>query len=302
MPRLELPPGVEGIAAVHELPDPGWEARWRRIVVAASIKERLLNYVLFSLRHRAGLDEVGLPVHGLVVLAGPPGTGKTTLAAGLADQAARSLEEGPLLFVEINPHVFPSQLLGESQRAVAGLFQRTLPDLARRGRPMVVLLDEVESLAVSRSGASLETNPVDVHRATDAVLEGVDTVATSCPNVTFVATTNYRQGVDEAFLSRADLVEEIALPGVEAVREILVDTMGEVGSVDGLEPELLDRVAKECVRASMDARQVRKLVLRAVCSRRELIMAPDRLRLGDVASLLDAGGSGSDGASRGRGS
>ena len=35
-----------------------------------------------------------------------------------------------------------------------------------------MLIDEVESFAVRRSLASFETNPVDVQRATDAVLAG----------------------------------------------------------------------------------------------------------------------------------
>src|SRR5439155_7099533 len=149
------------------------------------------------------------------------------LAGGRADRAARGMG-GPVLFAEVNAHAFPSQLLGESQRSVARLFDRTLPDLAQRGRPTIVLLDEVESLAVSRAGASLETNPVDVHRATDAALAGVDQVARACPNLTFVATTNHPVGVDAAFLSRADLVEDLALPNAAAVELILRDTLDQV--------------------------------------------------------------------------
>src|SRR5712691_474887 len=152
MPALHVPPGVEGITSLVELPDPAWLSRWTRIVAPEGLKERLLNFTLFSLSHRGRLDAVRLPIHGLVVLAGPPGTGKTTLAGGLADQVARALDGG-LLFVEIDSHAFPSQLLGESQRSVARLFERTLPDIAARGRPTIVLLDEVESLAVSRAGA-----------------------------------------------------------------------------------------------------------------------------------------------------
>ncbi|HEV2011876.1 MAG TPA: AAA family ATPase [Candidatus Limnocylindria bacterium] len=289
MPVVQVPPGIEGIVSLTELPDAAWTDRWDRIFVAPELKERLLNYVLFSLRHRAKVNGVGLPIHGLVVLAGPAGTGKTTLAGGLADQAARQLGD-PILFVEIDPHSFPSQMLGESQRGVARLFERTLPDLARRGRPTVVLLDEVESLAVSRTGASLETNPVDVHRATDAVLAGVDHVARTCPNVTFVATTNHSAGVDVAFLSRADLIEEIGLPGQEAIARILRDTLAELIPVDRIDDASIRKLATDCVERSLDARQVRKLVLRAVCSSHELALAPEKLSVADVAAALRAPG------------
>ena len=291
MPALTVPPGVEGIVAMHELPDPAWESRWTRIVVPDDIKERMLNFTLFSLKHRVGMDAVRLPIHGLIVLAGPPGTGKTTLAGGLADQAARVLGRG-VLFVEVNAHAFPSQMLGESQRGVARLFDRTLPDLARRGGPTIVLLDEVESLAVSRAGASLETNPVDVHRATDAVLAGVDQVARACPNVTFVATTNHAVGVDTAFLSRADLVEDIALPDAAAVELILRDTLQQILGDDRYVEEVrragdaFGALARACVAVRLDARRLRKLVLRAIASRRELALRPELLRVEDVAAAL----------------
>jgi pachytene checkpoint protein 2 len=285
MPALDIPVGIEGIVELTELPDERWVDRWDRIVLAEGIKDRLLNYLVFALRNRGRISPVGLPIHGLLVLSGPPGTGKTTLAGGLADQAARALGER-LLFVDIDPHAFPSQLLGESQRSVARLFERTLPDLARRARPMVVLLDEVESIAVSRTGASLETNPVDVHRATDAVLAGVDHVARSCPNATFVATTNHVAGVDVAFLSRADLVENIRLPGAEAAARILLDTLSEITDVETLDRDGMHDVAAACVERGLDARQIRKLVLRAVCARRETALEPHLLRLADVAAAL----------------
>jgi AAA+ superfamily predicted ATPase len=284
VPEIQVPPGVEGIVGLTELPDPAWDDRWDRIVQPPEIKERLLNYLLFSLRHRARLHEVAFPVHGLLVLAGPPGTGKTTLAGGLANRAARELGDA-ILFVDVDPHAFPSQLLGESQRSVARLFERTLPDLARRGMPTVVLLDEVEALAVDRTGASLDTNPVDVHRATDAVLAGVDHVARTCPNLTFVATTNHRPGVDGAFLSRADLIEEIGFPNADAIRAILLDTLREITDAPIPEAEL-EVLAVECAGASIDARRVRKLVLRAVTERRELALDPSAIRLSDVAGAL----------------
>ena len=288
MPAIAIPPGVEGLAGLVQLPDDDWSDRWDRIILPGELKERLLNYLVFSLRHRARLSTVGLPVHGLIVLSGPPGTGKTTLAGGLADRAARILDDGPLLFVDVDPHVFPSQLLGESQRAVARLFERTIPDIARRGHPTVILLDEVEALAVSRTRASLETNPVDVHRATDAVLSGVDRVARAWPNVTFVATTNYPQGVDVAFLSRADLVEDVGLPDAEAVAAILADTVRELTGADGLDPAGLAELATQAAERGTDARQVRKLVLRAICADRALALDPTAITLDHIRAAQGA--------------
>ena len=285
MPVITIPPGIEGIVGITELPDADWGDRWDRIIVADDLKERLLNYLVFSLKHRASLGKVAMPIHGLVILAGPPGTGKTTLAGGLANRAAQELGQ-PVLFVDINPHAFPSQLLGESQRSTARLFERTLPDLAARGIPTVVLLDEVEAMAVSRTGASLETNPVDVHRATEAVLSGVDHVARSCPGVTFVATTNYRAGVDVAFLSRADLIEEMGYPDAAAVHAILVDTLRELTDRP-LDDTALLSLAERCAASHVDARQIRKLVLRAICEKRELALDPSTITVHDLVTTFD---------------
>ncbi len=286
MSTLPLPPGAEGLASLTELPAEGWEDRWHRIIVDKAIKERLLNFGAFFFGARGGYSSVGLPVHGLVVLEGPPGTGKTTLAAGLADQLARDMDNSGVLFLVVDSHGLPSQLLGESQRSVARLFERTLPDIAARGRPVVVLLDEVEALAVNRSGASLETNPVDVHRATDAVLAGLDHMSDSCRNVLFVATTNHKVGVDPAFLSRADLVEWIGLPGVDAVSSILLDTLREIRPALAKDGPRLRSLAEGCVDRGLDARGLRKLVVRALIRRRELADDPSLLGLHDLELAL----------------
>ena len=68
------------------------------------------------------------------------------------------------------------------------------------------MLDEVETLAADRSKMSMEANPVDIHRATDAVLVQLDMLAEQNPQLLFVATSNFPQAVDSAFTSRCDLV------------------------------------------------------------------------------------------------
>lgn len=259
-----------GIAAIAELPCDGWADRWNRIFCDPETKKRLLNAALFALGRRVSTSRVGLPAHRLLLLSGPPGTGKTTLAHGLADRLARELRARGLApgvrFALIDPHALPSELLGESQRSAARLFDRIIPDLAADGHPLVVLLDEVEALAVDRRRVAPEVNPVDVQRATDAVITGVDLVAAKHPNVLFIATTNLADMVDEALLSRADLMETFGLPPADAVEAILRDTLAELDVTDAGLPGQLRSIAARCAEQGTDARQVRKLVLQAMFS------------------------------------
>ena len=129
-----------------------------------------------------GEESASQPVHGLIVLADQPGTGKTTLARGLASQVATALKGGSASFLQIDLHALTSSSLGRSQKEVAKLFQQTIPENAASG-PCMVLLDEVETLAPDRKRMSFEANPVDVHRATDAALAGLDLLARNHRNV-----------------------------------------------------------------------------------------------------------------------
>jgi hypothetical protein len=89
----------------------------------------------------------------------------------------------------------------------------------------IVLLDEVETLAADRQRMSLEANPIDVHRATDAALAGIDLLARVHRNALIIATTNFPEAVDRALMSRADWIEEMPLPDSEIRAAIIDDTI-----------------------------------------------------------------------------
>lgn len=271
------------------LPQPGWEQWWDRIVVPEGVKRRLLDYSRQAMRLRPKLTQVGMPLHGLILLYGPPGTGKTSLGKGLANRLGQHF--GQVIFAEVDAHAMPSQMLGESQRNVANLLEKSIPELASRDLPVVVLLDEVTSVAVNRQMAMGGTDPVDVIRATDAALHGLDRLAQDHANVLLVATSNLEGAIDEAVMSRTDLVVEIPLPDAAARREIIADSLSELSSVFEIRSLRVDVNGSDLsdLAAELDGvsgRRLRKLVFEAVLAvqSRERVMTVRHLRLAAARS------------------
>jgi len=276
----------DGVARRCGLPNEGFTAAWTSIKLGAGVHERLLAQSLLALTVRQKLAFESAPLHGLILLTGAPGTGKTTLARGLANQVAKQLPATKSTYIEIDPHALASSALGRSQQAVAKLFAQTIPELAMDG-VAIVLLDEVETLAVSRHQLSLEANPIDVHRATDAALAGMDRLARDYPNVLLLATTNFPKALDKAVLSRADHIEEIGLPNEPARREIISDTLKAIGNVwknvRALETDV-DRLAR--VAEGLDGRRIRKQIFAAIGSALETAKDPNKLTSAQIEAAF----------------
>lgn len=276
----------EGIARRCRLPHEDFGSAWTSIKLASGVHERLLAQSLLSFTVRQKLAFEAAPLHGLILLKGPPGTGKTTLGRGLANQIAKQLPSTKSTYVEVDPHALTSAALGRSQQAVAKLFEHTIPELAMDGAA-IVLLDEVETLAVSRHQLSLEANPVDVHRATDAALAGMDRLTRDHRNVLLIATTNFPKALDSAMLSRADHVEEIGLPTEAARREIILDTLKAIGNV-WKKVHALEADAGHLAKAAegLDGRRIRKEIFVAIGSDIETAKDPNKVTRTQIESAF----------------
>jgi len=208
-------------AATHWLlPAKEFHGLWEALVYDSDVKNELLRFVhtamLFS---DAGVDPTSISWNKLVLLHGPPGTGKTSLCKALAQKISIQLNDRYAYsqLVEINSHSLFSKWFSESGKLVQKLFSQLEELVEDRRCLVIVLVDEVESLARSRGSSSQE--PGDAIRVVNALLTQLDQIRRH-PNVLLLTTSNLSGSVDVAFLDRADIRYYIGLPSQAAVYQI----------------------------------------------------------------------------------
>ncbi|NXQ53807.1 NVL protein, partial [Anthoscopus minutus] len=115
------------------------DVTWADIGALEDIREELTMAILAPVRNPEQFKALGLTTPAGVLLAGPPGCGKTLLAKAVANESG-------LNFISVKGPELLNMYVGESERAVRQVFQR-----ARNSAPCVIFFDEVDALCPRRS-------------------------------------------------------------------------------------------------------------------------------------------------------
>ncbi|RIB12085.1 P-loop containing nucleoside triphosphate hydrolase protein [Gigaspora rosea] len=213
-----------------DLPARALDGLWDNLIFDENIKIRLLDYVyttiLFADRN---VNSNIISWNRIILLHGPPGTGKTTLCRAFAQKLSIRLAEryshGKLF--EINSHSLFSKWFSESGKLVQKLFQQIYDLIDDDDAFVCILIDEVESLAATRKTALSGAEPLDAVRVVNALLTQIDKLKQE-KNVLILTTSNITEAIDIAFIDRADIKQYIGLPSQQAIYGILSSCIREL--------------------------------------------------------------------------
>jgi transitional endoplasmic reticulum ATPase len=168
---------------------------WDDVVLPDDVRESLLEVLNVFVRPDLART-LGVTAPAGLLLWGPPGTGKTTIAKAMATEVAAS-------FYEHSSADLLSKWAGESEEKVAKLFAR-----AKANRPAIVFIDEIDGLLRKRGGDAASPWEERVVGQFLRELDGLD----HQEGVLLVGATNRIDIIDPAIQGRRLTTVEVGLP------------------------------------------------------------------------------------------
>lgn len=180
---------------------------WDDVIGLQDAKQAISDAIIYPVK-RPDFFPLGWP-RG-ILLFGPPGCGKTLLAAATANELDAA-------FFCIDSARIMSKWLGESEKNVAQLFSEAR-SIAHDGQPAIIFMDELDSLIGIRS----EEVGGEIRMRNQFMMEMDGIIDKNKPQPVYViGATNKPWNLDEPFLRRFQKRVYIPLPDVTARLNIL---------------------------------------------------------------------------------
>lgn len=182
--------------------------KWDEVVGLDDAKKALRESIIFPVQ-RPDLFPLGWP-RGMLMY-GPPGCGKTLLAAATASEIDS-------YFITVDAASIMSKWLGEGEKNVAKLFNSARKLLEKEAKSVIVFIDELDSILGSRS------NEVGGEvRVRNQFLKEMDGVADKGKHLHLyvIGATNKPWALDWPFLRRFQKRIYVPLPDIRARTQML---------------------------------------------------------------------------------
>ncbi|QLL34914.1 hypothetical protein HG536_0H02890 [Torulaspora globosa] len=276
------------------LPSDNLEGLWECLHFDDGIKRRLYSYATVALKvaslssqKPAEAAQSSFGNNKLILVHGPPGTGKTTVCKSLCQKLSIrrefSREIDPLdathkgMIVELSCSQIFSRWFGESSKNLATIFgdvENLLIANQQTGSFVCLLIDEVEAIAFSRSDLLQKNESTDGVRVVSTLLTQLDRLK-KYNNLIILATSNLLESLDPAFIDRTDGVFYVGNPSRNGIAKILssgmkdmitngvITSMGDLSNVlNSLKyKKIMDLIAEKCLLAGTSGRTLSKLPL-----------------------------------------
>ncbi|HXW02809.1 MAG TPA: AAA family ATPase, partial [Nitrosarchaeum sp.] len=180
---------------------------WSEVIGLDDAKNALRESIVYPTK-RPDLFPLGWPKG--MLLYGPPGTGKTMLAAATANEM-----DG--YFINVDAASMMSKWLGEAEKNVSKLFVMARKYAEKEGKPVILFVDEVDSLLGSRNsevGGEVRTKNQFLTEMDGVNGKGKDLM------LYVIGATNKPWSLDWPFLRRFQKRIYVSLP-TQAARENL---------------------------------------------------------------------------------
>lgn len=182
--------------------------RWKDVGGLEDIKQKLCEAVVWPLKYEKYFENAGVrPAKGLL-LAGPPGVGKTMLAKALATESGVN-------FISVKGPELITKFVGDSEKGVREIFRK-----ARQASPCIIFFDEIDGLLAARQTATNDSGVAS--RVLSQFLTEMDGIE-ELQGVFVLGATNRPDMVDPALrrFGRLETTIQMGLPGVEARKAII---------------------------------------------------------------------------------